>query len=111
MVTTGLMGHSAMTRINETCTGNEITTLYEEKLERRITRYTLAHPHFGRTECGSEPVCSTQPTLIETPARIGVGGWQLYDLIFGTPTAPRGMKFMKRKDICQAVSSSPGGFH
>lgn len=88
MVTTGRMGHSAMTRINETCMGNEITTLYEEKLERRITRYTLAQPHLGRAECGNEPVRSTQPTLTEMPALMGVGGGSCVISFLGLPLLP-----------------------
>lgn len=55
-VTAGVMGHSAMTRINETCMANEITK--QGKPERRITRYTLSKPHFRRAERGSNRTCN-----------------------------------------------------
>lgn len=37
--TAGAMGHSAMTRINDTYIGKEITMLYEGRQDRRITRW------------------------------------------------------------------------
>lgn len=59
MVTAGVIGHSAMTGIHETCMGNEITMLYEEKLERRINKVHTVTSSLPQSGLGDEPVRTT----------------------------------------------------
>lgn len=111
VATAGVMGYSSMTGINETCIGNKITKLVAGKARKedyQVHAVTASHPQ-SRAEQGTRS-CSYNPTNIHNNAGVDGDMAAVRSHLSGTPTTPSGVRFVARKDICQAVSSSPAGF-
>lgn len=72
------------------------------------------HDFSSAEQSGSTPVRTGNLTTdIHNSSDLNgsMGSWAISFVVSGTPTTPSGVRFMARKDICQAVCSSPVGFH
>lgn len=107
----GAVVHLAMMGINETWMGNEITKLYQRKGRKEdyqvhtVTTSLSAEQSRGRTcTCSSTHYCNAGADGTR-------GSCAISFVVSGTPATPTGIRFMARKDVCQAVSLSPVGLH
>lgn len=111
VVTAGAMGHSAMTGINETRVGDEIAKLWRGSQNGGLPGIHAVTASLPQTWAGAAPVCTTDQRSQQRQRGPRHGSCAISFVVSGTPSTPRGVRFMARKDICQAVYSSPAGFH